>query len=558
MSTFWTPVTGLNFWAEKKPNARFLIQPRDGVSVEYQWREVQQQARRFANYLLGEGYAPGSCVAVISRNCAESLICDLGIWMAGCVSVQVYPSLNADTLRYILDHCEARCLLLGQVDDWPRMSAGVPEGLPLIRFPGAPFEQLKQHYLSWQDIIDSADAAPVERPTRPDDLARIIYTSGSTGEPKGVMVPFSALHASRNVLRELADASESDRLISYLPFAHAFESAFIHNSSISLGCELFFSDSVASFPDDLRRASPTIFHSVPRLWLKFQQAVQQQLPDDAFRRGLGGPQRAASMRKQVLEQLGLQDARIALSGSAPLPELVIAWYRDLGLELLEGYGMTEDFAYSHITRPGEVRVGYVGSPLPGVQSRLSASGEVEVNSPAKMAGYYKNAAATAESFTADGWFKTGDLGEFDDRGRLRLKGRVKEIFKTSKGKYVAPAPIESAISHTLVENLCVVGEGQPSPCLLVVPGSEAIEVLGENFDRAHFEKELLAVIDNVNATLDPHQQLAFVVLVAEPWGIANNLLTPTLKLKRNEIEARYAAKLDDWYRLDRRLIWEAA
>lgn len=558
MSKFWTPIVGLDFWAQQKPNARFLIQPRDGASIEYSWQEVQRQARCFANYLLNENYAPGTCIAVVSRNCAESLICDLGIWMAGCVSVQVYPSLNAETLRYILEHCEARCLLLGQVDDWSSMKSGVPDGLPLIHFPGAPVEQLQQNYLSWKNILDCTDASHVKSSIRPEDLARIIYTSGSTGKPKGVMIPFSALCAARNILRDIGGADERDRLISYLPFAHAFECNIIHNSSVNLGCEVFFSEGVATFGEDLRRARPTIFHSVPRLWIKFQQAIQQKIPASVMREMLEDPDTAEDFRNNVLGQIGIDCTRVALGGSAPLADSVIHWYRDLGLELLEGYGMSEDFAYSHLSRVGEVRVGYVGSPLPGVQSRLSASGEVEVNSPAKMAGYYKNAAATAESFTADGWFKTGDLGEFDDRGRLRLKGRVKEIFKTSKGKYVAPAPIESAISHPLVENLCVVGEGQPSPCVLVVPGSEAIEALGENFDRTHFEKELLAVIDNVNATLDPHQQLAFVVLVAEPWGIANNLLTPTLKLKRNEIEARYAAKLDDWYRLDRRLIWEAA
>lgn len=554
--TQWTPVTGLNEWADKKPEARFLVQPRDGITTEYSWRDVREMAQRFAGYLIGAGYAPGSRVAVISRNCAESIICDLGIWMAGCVSVQIYPSLNANTLSYILEHCEAQCLLLGQVDDWPLMCAGVPEGLPVIRFPHAPFEKLKQSYLSWQEVLAQSQPLAQAVTRRGDDLARLMYTSGSTGKPKGVMVPFAALSASKDALREVAAASEDDRLISYLPFAHAFESAFVHNASISLGCQVFFSEGLESFAADLRRARPTIFHSVPRLWVKFQQAVQQKLPDAQLRAALADPQSARATSQKVLQQLGLQDVRVALSGSAPLAESVIDWYRALGLELLEGYGMTEDFAYSHITRSGQVRVGYVGSPLAGVQSRIADNGEVQIKSPAQMQGYYRNEEASAGAFTKDGWFKTGDLGEFDEAGRLRLSGRLKEIFKTSKGKYVAPAPIENALGHPLIDNLCVVGEGQPKPCVLMVPSWPAIEALGDDFDKGAFSADLQAMIDGANSQLDPHEQLGYGVLVAEAWSVGNNLLTPTLKLKRNEIEARYAPYLDDWAQRRAAIIWQ--
>lgn len=554
--TLWTPVTGLNEWADKKPDARFLVQPREGITTEYSWSDVRESAQRFASYLISSGYQPGSRVAVISRNCAESIISDLGIWMAGCVSVQIYPSLNANTLAYILEHCEAQCLLLGLVDDWPLMCGGVPDGLPIIRFPHAPFEKLKQSYLSWQDVL--AQSEPLREPVSrgSDDLARLMYTSGSTGKPKGVMVSFAALAAAKDALREVADAGEQDRLISYLPFAHAFESAYVHNASLSLGCEVFFSEGLESFAADLRRARPTIFHSVPRLWVKFQQAVQQQLPDEQLRAALADPASAQTTSQKVLQQLGLQDVRIALSGSAPLAESVIDWYRALGLELLEGYGMTEDFAYSHITRSGQVRVGYVGSPLAGVQSRIADNGEVQIKSPAQMSGYYRNEEATAAAFSKDGWFKTGDLGEFDEQGRLRLSGRLKEIFKTSKGKYVAPAPIENALGHPLIENLCVVGEGQPKPCVLMVPSQAAIEALGEAFDKAAFEAELRSMIEAANSQLDPHEQLGYGVLVEQPWSIANNLLTPTLKLKRNEIEARYVAHLDDWTQRRAAIIWQ--
>lgn len=556
MSDNWTPVKALMNWAETRPDDRFMVQPRDGNITEYTWRQTYDYARRLAGYLTQQSYPPGSRIAIISRNCAESLITDLAIWMAGHVSVQIYPSLNADTLRYILDHCDAKCLFLGAVEDWGDMQHGVAANVPVIRFPGAPFENLSQEYQALADVV--AASAPVDTvaAAAPVDTARLIYTSGSTGKPKGVVVPFMALDAAKDALLEISGATQDDRLISYLPFAHAFESAFVHNSSLRVGCQVFFSEGLATFPADLRRASPTIFHSVPRLWVKFQQAVQNKMPEEKLQSLLANPDTAAATRSQILKQLGLHDTRIALSGSAPLAGSVIQWYRDLGLELLEGYGMTEDFAYSHITRPGEVRVGYVGRPLPGVESRISDEGEIQIRSPGKMAGYYLNDQATRESFSDDGWFCTGDLGEFDQQGRLRISGRLKELFKTSKGKYVAPAPIENQLGHPLIESLCVSGANQPQSCVMMVPNGAAIEELGDNFDKQQLETDIAEQLEQVNAGLDPHERLAFAILVAEPWGVVNGMLTPTLKLKRNVIEAHYSDHLDKWYQQGKAVIWE--
>ena len=556
MSNNWTPVKALLDWASQRPDDRFLVQPRDGKVTEYTWRQTCNQARRLAGFLTQQAYPPGSRIAIISRNCAESLITDLAVWMAGHISVQIYPSLNADTLRYILDHSDTQCLFLGAVEDWGDMQHGVPKSVPVIRFPGAPFENLSQEYQSLVDVVAAAQPLEDVAQPRPEDTARLIYTSGSTGKPKGVVVPFAAMDAAKDALVEISNATQADRLISYLPFAHAFESAFEHNSSLRVGCQVFFSEGLATFPADLRRASPTIFHSVPRLWIKFQQAVQNKLSEEKLQSLLADPDTAEPTRLQVLQQLGLQDTRIALSGSAPLAGSVIQWYRDLGLELLEGYGMTEDFAYSHITRPGEVRVGYVGRPLPGVESRISEEGEIQIRSPGKMAGYYLNDDVTRESFTDDGWFRTGDLGEFDDHGRLRISGRLKELFKTSKGKYVAPAPIENQLGHPLIESLCVSGANQTQPCVMMVPNGAAIEELGDKFDKNQLEAEIAQQIENVNAGLDPHERLAFAVLVAEPWSVVNGMLTPTLKLKRNVIEAHYSDHLDKWYQQGKAVIWE--
>lgn len=559
MSELWTPVSALINWADQQPNRRFLIQPRDGSVYETTWAEACAQAKQLASYLHGCAYPKGSRIAIISRNCAESLITDLAVWMAGHVSVQIYPSLNSDTLSFILEHCQARCLFLGAVESWDSMQSGVPSDLPLICFASAPLEKLAQGYLRWDELLaNNPQITTINQPAA-DDLARLIYTSGSTGKPKGVMVPFAALAAAKDVLRDIADASKEDRLISYLPFAHAFESAFIHNASLSLGCELYFSEGLETFNADLRRANPTIFHSVPRLWVKFQQLVQQKFSATSLQTLLASPDTAAETRRQILEQLGLQDTRVAVSGSAPLAASVIEWYRALGLELIEGYGMTEDFAYSHMSQRGDAKVGYVGKPLLGVESRLSDEGEIQIKSPGRMLGYYLNEQASAEAFTEDGWFCTGDLGEFDDGGSLRISGRLKELFKTSKGKYVAPAPIENRMQHPLIENLCVTGANQPQPCVLLVLNSAAIKEIDrkDGFDRASFEKEIIKLLELTNAQLDPHEHLAFAVLLHEPWTIANNMLTPTLKIKRNIIEGRYADQFDAWYDQRKNIIWEA-
>ena len=236
----------------------------------------------------------------------------------------------------------------------------------------------------------------------------------------------------------------------------------------------------------------------------------------------------------------------------------IQWYRNLGLELLEGYGMTEDFAYSHASFPGRGRAGYVGSPMPGVEVKISDEGEILVKSPGNMIGYYKQPELTAECYTADGFFKTGDRGERDEEGRLRITGRVKELFKTSKGKYVAPAPIENLINnHTKVEACCVSGSGQPAPYALILPAEELRPKLSDSAVREAFEAELSTLLDEVNKEVEAYERLQFLAVVKEPWLIENGFLTPTMKIKRGTIEDAYTPKTEAWYAARKRVVWEA-
>ena len=549
----WTPVAGLLHWARTQPDAVFLSQPHEGVVTDITWAEAEDQVRRIAAYLTSLQLPSGSAIGLLSRNCAQMILADLAIWMAGHVSVPVYPSLNADTLGYILRHCETRVLFLGPLDDWSAMAPGIPSGLPTVVFPQTSASAVPAGAEQWNALL--ARHAPTSEvvPRAPDSLARLVYTSGSTGQPKGVMVPFKAMAVSAQLLDHFCEVGPQDRMISYLPLAHAYEAAAAECNGLRHGFRIFFSEGLATFPEDLRRARPTIFLSVPRLWVKFQQGVTSKLPQ--LETMLADPAMADGVRRKVLEQLGLQDVRLALTGSAPLPPPVIAWYRSLGLELLEGYAMSEDFAYSHLSRPGRARIGYVGDANPGVERRIADDGEVQLRSPGCMMGYYRDAEKTAAAFTGDGWFRTGDRGEVDEEGRLRITGRLKEIFKTTKGKYVSPAPIENKLSHPWVEQTCVCGADQPQPFVLVMPSPLMADTLVTEDGRTRLATDLDALLTRVNAQLDPHEHLAFAVVVPETWTIANNLLTPTMKIRRSAIEARYAAQVDGWVARGDRVIW---
>ncbi len=559
LSPNWTPVTALYHWEKTRPDEVFLTQPKGGQVTDYTWAQTGDQVRRMAQHLASLGLEPGSRIAIMSKNCAHWIMAELAILMAGHVSVPVYPSVNAETLRYILDHSESALMFLGGMEDWAETSAGVPDRLPIITLPGAPaFDPPRENVLPWDDLIAVTPPMQGEVPPRKaDDLALIIYTSGSTGQPKGVMIGFGAMGcAAATTEKLLGEVTPGDPVLSYLPLAHAYEHAGILAAGLLYGLHIYFNESLATFQEDLRRAKPTSFLSVPRLWVKFQLSILQRLPQEKLDALLDDPATAEPTRRQILELLGLQNARVAFTGSAPLPAAVLQWYRKLGLELLEGYGMTEDFAYSHISFPGHTRVGYVGSPAEGVERRISEAGEVLIKSPGQMLGYYKQPELTRESFTEDGFFKTGDMGEIDEEGRLKITGRVKELFKTSKGKYVAPAPIENVLgSHPGVEVALVMGNGQPSAFGMVLLSAEAQQAAQRAEMREEIVRGLQEVLERINAKLQAHERLEFVAVAKEQWTIANGFLTPTMKIRRNIIEKYYEPMFDAWFATRKPVIW---
>ena len=455
-------------------------------------------------------------------------------------------------VEYVLEHSDAKLLFVGKLDTWDEIQQGVPESMPMIAFPLAPKTDLQK----WDDIV--ATAAPIEgKPSRArDDVGLIIYTSGSTGRPKGVMHGFGAMSdAVRGMVEELK-LNVDDRGLSYLPLAHVFERAYVECTSMVAAHHIFFTESLDTFVQDLQRCRPTVFISVPRLWLKFQLGVFKNMPEKKLNRLLKIPILSGIIKKKILQKLGLDTVRLAGSGSTPIPAELIAWYRKLGLNIVEGYAMSEDFAYSHLSTEEFNEPGYVGVPYKGVQVRISDEGEILINSAGKMLGYYKQEELTKESFTEDGFFKTGDRGERKANGLLKITGRVKEIFKTSKGKYISPAPIENLINNdSHVELSCVSGLGMPQPYAQIVIAEDLRDKVSDPAVRAKIDAALHSLLGAVNAELEHHEHLQFMVVVADEWTITNGCLTPTMKIRRSAIEELANPHMEAWYETGEKVLW---
>ena len=543
------------YWETANPDRIWLTQPMGGGDANiktWTWSEAVGEARKMASYLKNLDLPERSSIALCSKNCAHWLMADLAIWMAGHVSVPIYPILTADIVKYTIEHSESKLLFMGKLDPvWDDMKEGVPAGLKTVAFPLAP----KNDHDQWDDIVANSSPLMETAACPADDTATIIYTSGSTGKPKGVMISYEAMYRSGSGVCDFVKSHSRDRMLSYLPLAHVFERWVVQSQSLYAGFPLFFAEALDTFQHDLQRARPTLFLSVPRLWLKFQLGVFHKLSPGKLDRMFKIPLLSGIVKKKILKQLGLDQVRFAASGSAPIPKEVLEWYRKLGLELLEGYGMTENFAYSHVSRPGAVRPGYVGNPYPDVEHRISADGEILVKSPCTMKGYFKLPEENERVFTEDGFLRTGDLGEIDEMGRLKITGRAKELFKTSKGKYVAPAPIEILLSnHPLVEACYVTGSGYHQPFGVVMLSEEARQTASGG-SRQSLETSLTKLLDSVNKALSPFEQLAFLAITEDVWNAENGFLTPTLKIKRQVLDATYGPLAEKWYAMNQPVVW---
>ena len=548
------PLQCLYRWERERGDQIFLTQPMGAGQVQnITWAEAADQARRMATWLTAQGWPEGSRVAIIGKNSAHWILADLAILMAGYVSVPIYPTFNGEALGYILEHSQARACFVGKMDDIANLKSGIPADMPVITMPLAPI--LKA--LLWTDLI--AKSAPLAGTPAPqmDALCTIIYTSGTTGTPKGVVQTFRAISWALTSATRRVKMGANERYISYLPLAHVAERMLIEQGALRHGGHIFFAESLDTFVQDLQRARPTVFFSVPRLWVKFQQGVFAKMPAEKLNRLLGIPLVGRLVRRKILKGLGLDQCRVAAGGAAPMPADVLQWYRKLGLDLIEVYGMTENCGVSHATLPGSRETGSVGLPYDGVESRIDpATGEIQMRSSALMQGYYKDASATADAMTSDGWLRTGDKGKIDAQGNLSITGRVKDIFKTSKGKYVAPAPIEDLlVQHPDIEACAVTGANFAQPLALAMLSQDAVARCASADARAALTASLAQHLTAVNARLEPHEKLDCLAAISTAWTPENGFVTPTLKVKRMCVEDAYANQYEGWLAQRKPVVW---
>ncbi|HLL44166.1 MAG TPA: AMP-binding protein [Segetibacter sp.] len=537
--SYQSPLSMLYHWETAAPDKVYLRQPIDDVWNTWTWKQTADEVRRMAAGIKAMELPPKSNIALISKNCAHWIICDLAIMMSGHTSVPLYPNLNANSIREILEHSGAMLLFVGKLDDWHVIKQGVPDGLKCIAFPFCNYDE----YESWENISNLQKPLNENIERDQNDIATIIYTSGTTGTPKGVMHQFQNFSfVAANAIPYLGFKS-TDRFFSYLPLSHIAERLLVETISLYVGGEVSFAESLPKFPKNLSESKPTVFLGVPRVWTKVQQGILEKMPQKRLDMLLKVPLVSAIIKKKIKTKLGLADARIILTGAAPTPPALIKWFKTIGINIQEAYAMTENCCYSHVSLKNKIKIGFVGQPLPKCEVKLGTDNEILIKHVALMTGYYKEPEMSKEAFSIDGFLHTGDEGYIDKEGFLKITGRVKDLFKTTKAKYVAPSPIEIKIaSNTDIEQVCVVGADLPQPIALIIL-SEA----GKKKIKEELYTGLKEMMEQINASLDTHEELEKVVVLSDEWTVENGLLTPTFKIKRKEIEKKYSPRYEEWY-----------
>ncbi|WP_105903235.1 AMP-binding protein [Vibrio gangliei] len=537
-------------WAEERPNEVYLTQPINRQIKSFTFFEVADQALRLVSALRSLGLQPKDKVALLSKNCAEWFICDLAMMLGDYISVPIFPTAGSDTVEHCVVHSEAKAIIVGKLDDNAAAEEVLAKHSQLISI-ALPYAKVPECQHQYAELVSSHPPSE-ERPEHNDNtLMSLVYTSGTSGLPKGAMLTYGAFAWSSARIVEHIGLQEEDRLFSYLPLAHITERVYILGTSIIGGVPTSFAESLDTFIDDVKAHQPTLFISVPRLWTLFQQRILDKIPQRKLNILLSIPFISGIVKKKIISGLGLDKARVLGCGSAPISPSLLRWYHSVGMNITEAWGMTETFAYSTINYPfRQDKIGTVGNAGPGIELKIAEDQEIMVRSQGMFSGYYKNDEATQESFDSEGWLHTGDIGSLDDEGYLSIEGRKKDSFKTAKGKFVSPVPIEKKIfEYSRVEMMCLIGLGLPAPILLVVPHQF------KNFDRARYERKTVKIINQINADLESHEKIKGVLMIKEPWSIENGILTPTLKIKRHVLEKKYHDTGANWPK-DQLVVWE--
>jgi long-chain acyl-CoA synthetase len=569
--------------AAQRPDAPALYFRAGPRWVPINWREYARAVSRLGNALLAEGLQAQDRVAIWSANRPEWQIADLAILHAGLVTVAVYQTLAPDQVKYLLSHSESKVLIVDDrkfLDQLSSVRHELPGLRRVILMEGdAPADDWT---ISWEQALRGGDEFGRGRPglltsrwqaVRPQDTASLIYTSGTTGVPKAAILTHRNLTWTATATLECFRGDANDRVVSYLPLAHILERVVSHLRQLCTGCQVYFCPSVDKVMEVVHEVHPTYFTSVPRLWEKIYAGIRDRMdqvkgPRRVIRNWalLTAARRTAAYERRkpaspwvrwqwsladrlvfrkIRETLGFDKVQICISGSAAVSPDMLRFFYGLGIEILEGYGLTETTAPASFNRPGEARFGTVGLPLPGVEIRIASDGEILVKGANVFDGYFKDQKASQESL-ADGWLKTGDIGELDRDGYLKITDRKKDLFKTSGGKYVAPGVMETQLrSRRGIGQVVVLGDGRPFVAALITLDRDAREARGGPKDPGVGKLVETAVADVNRGLSHPEQIKKWTILDGD--FVVGDELTPSMKVKRKRIAEKYGSEIEALY-----------
>ncbi|MDX1501811.1 MAG: AMP-binding protein [Thermoanaerobaculia bacterium] len=566
-----------------------LAVKRDGAWQTITWRDYHEAVLRAARGLLALGLEPGKGVVILGYNRPEWFVADMAAIFAGAVPTGLYTTATADQCAYVTEHCEAPIAVVENADYLQTMLA-IRERLPslatIVLMEG---ESGEPGVLSWQDLLRRGEETPEAElrrrldAQRADDLATLIYTSGTTGNPKGVMLSHRNLLWTAEAVADILSFQAGDNVVSYLPLSHIAEQMITLHGPQRAGATVYFAESIEKLPETLREVRPEVFFGVPRVWEKIQAAIavagaqasplKRRIARWARAKGLaagyadqrGEPPPALTglarklVHDKVRVKLGLDRTRVCACSAAPISLDTLEFFLSLGIPILEVYGMSECTGPATISRPDRYRTGRAGYALPGAELAIADDGEILIRGPHVFLGYYKDPEATRETLDAEGWIHSGDIGEIDEEGFLKVTDRKKELLITSGGKNVAPAPIEAQLKTIpAVGQAVVVGDGRKYLAALLTvdpervagearaarsPATTAEEAAACPRFRAYVERQ----VDRVNATLARYETLKRVHLVGTDFTVDGGELTPTMKLKRRVIYRKYAAEIERLY-----------
>ena len=588
------------FWdrVDERPFATAL-RHHNGVGWQaVTWKQYGDAVSEAAAGLVQLAVEPGDRVGILATNQVRWHQADMAALAAGAASVPAYPTSASGQIAYVLHHSGARVCFVGDRDQLAKVLLArqrLPELEHVVVLGDMPDGLDDDFLMTFDDLRalgrDRLDREPDVvrdrvRAITPESIATIVYTSGTTGPPKGAVLTMANLTATIDAITRVVPIGPTDRFLSFLPLSHIAERVVSHFGQIASGGETWFARSLSTVADDLRSCRPTIFFAVPRVWEKLQGAIVEEVAGSpaplrrlaetylqasaahseaaqaGTRRRL--PEKVAYsaldrvVGRKIRSQTGLDEARILVSGAAPIDPGLLWWFDGLGLPIAEVYGQTEDCGPTTLNPPGRIHIGSVGLALPGVQVRIAEDGEILVKGDNVCAGYFLDPDKTRELIDDEGWMHSGDLGRMESNGYVFVTGRKKDLIITSSGKNIAPQELETRLrAEPLISQAVVIGDGRSYLTALLAIDGEFLAHWAEQHSKvADFEAllgdpdlrtELAASVDHVNEGHAPIEQVKAWRLIPRELTVASGELTPTLKVKRDVVAARYGELIDEMY-----------